>query len=403
VNNKRILLAVTGSIAAYKAVFLLRLFRKAGAEVKVLMTSAAKDFVSPLTFSVLSESKVDSDISDGEQWNNHVDSGLWADVMVIAPCTTNTLAKMAHGLADNVVLATYLSARCPVVVSPAMDVDMYHHPSTQNNLKILETYGVQIIPVDHGELASGLIGEGRMAEPEAIFEFIRNVLEQSSNNSFDLTNKTVLITAGPTQEAIDPVRYIGNRSSGKMGIALAKECAKRGAHVYLILGPTHLACEGDGINLVRVNTAAEMLLAADQYFEQSDVAIMAAAVADYKPVTAADKKIKKSDDEPMTLTLIETQDIAATLGKKKQEHQILVGFALETHDGVQYAKGKLEKKNFDFIVLNSLGQAGVGFAHDTNKVSIIRRNGKSTDYPLKLKTDVAKDIVNEICELFNKK
>ena len=402
-NKRRILLAVTGSIAAYKAVFLLRLFRKAGAEVKVLMTPSAKDFVSPLTFSVLSGSKVDSDVSDGDEWNNHVESGLWADAMIIAPCTANTLAKMAHGLADNVVLATYLSARCPVIVSPAMDVDMYHHPTTQSNLKILENHGVHIIPVEHGELASGLVGEGRMSEPETIFDFTLNVIGQSNRSKKDLSGRTVLITAGPTQEAIDPVRYIGNRSSGKMGIALAQECARRGANVNLVLGPTHLTCEDEAIEVHRVTSAADMMAATNKLFTPCDIAIMAAAVADYRPMTTADKKIKKSDGGPMELRLTETEDIAASLGKKKRANQVLIGFALETNDGVKYAQKKLHKKNFDFIVLNSLGDKGAGFAYDTNKITIIHGDGNQKNFELKLKTEVARDIIDEITQLINKK
>ena len=398
-EGKRIILAVTGSIAAYKAVHLLRLFRKAGADVKVIMTPAAKDFVNPLTFSVLSEHPVDSDISDGEQWNNHVEHGLWADAMIIAPCTANTLAKMANGMADNVLLATYLSARCPVITSPAMDVDMYHHPSTQQNLRTLKKYGVRIIPVEHGELASGLVGEGRMAEPETIFKYIQDVFDDSFSPDRDLVGKSVLVTAGPTQEAIDPVRYIGNRSSGKMGIALAEECATRGAKVDLVLGPTHLVCDKPNVNVHHVSSAADMMTACEQLFDHVDIAIMAAAVADYRPEATSDKKIKKANEDGLNMTLVETDDIAATLGAKKRTDQLLIGFALETNNELEHAQKKLKKKNFDFIVLNSLKDKGAGFAHDTNKITIIHKNKASKKFGLKLKSEVASDIVDEIVEL----
>jgi len=397
VKGKRILLAVTGSIAAYKSVFLLRLLRKAGCEVKVLMTNSAIDFVSPLTFSTLSEKPVDSDISDGEQWNNHVETGLWADAMIVAPCTANTLAKMAHGLADNVVLATYLSARCQIFVSPAMDVDMYHHPSTQRNLQTLQNDGVKIIPVEHGELASGLIGEGRMAEPETIFQAISNHLDNASSQT--LTGKRFLITAGPTHEAIDPVRYIGNRSSGKMGIALAETCADRGAQVDLILGPTHLATNHTGVTTHKVISADDMMKKSVECFSSVDVAIMAAAVADYKPAHSADKKIKKSDGDTLNISLVENGDIAATLGGKKNNIQLVVGFALETNDGEKYAADKLNRKNLDFIVLNKLSDKGAGFGHDTNKITIIRNDESKTEFELKSKMEVAHDIVDEIEKL----
>lgn len=391
-HQPRILLAVTGSIAAYKSVFLLRLFRKAGCEVKVLMTPSSKDFVNPLTFSVLSERPVDSDISSGEEWNNHVESGLWADAMIIAPCTANTLAKMAGGMADNVVLATYLSARCPVFVSPAMDLDMYQHPTTRANLETIQQHGVHVIPAEHGELASGLVGEGRMAEPETIYATVMNHIRPETH----LQGKKILITAGPTHEAIDPVRYIGNRSSGKMGIALAEACARRGAHVTLILGPTHLTTSAPGVDIVSVQSADDMYEACVARFDEMDAGIMAAAVADYKVADPADKKIKKNDDAPLQLQLIENKDIAAALGKKKRVDQVLVGFALETNNEVAHAERKIRKKNFDFIVLNSLRDKGAGFAHDTNKVSIIRANGDKIDYTLKLKTEVAKDILDTL-------
>ncbi len=399
-KKRRILLAVTGSIAAYKAVFLLRLLRKAHCDVKILMTQAAKDFVNPLTFSVLSEKPVDSDISSDAEWNNHVESGLWADALIVAPCTANTMAKMASGIADNIVLATYLSARCPVFISPAMDVDMYHHPSTQKNIETLIGFGVHVIPVEYGELASGLVGEGRMAEPEHIRDFVFSALDQNVNN--DLGDKRVMITAGPTYEAIDPVRYIGNRSSGKMGIALAKECAQRGAQVDLILGPTHLSCESNGVRVHRVESASEMFQEAKAFFAESDVAIMAAAVADYRPKSAAEQKIKKSVDDELKLELTETNDIAASLGGVKKSNQLLVGFALETNNEMAYAAKKLKKKNFDFIVLNSLQDKGAGFAHDTNKITILRADGTHKAYELKLKTAVATDIVDEIVDRLNK-
>jgi len=394
-KDKKILLAVTGSIAAYKSLLLTRLLIKQGAEVQVLMTPTATKFVSALSFSTLSKNSVHTSVVDGGSWNNHVDMGLWADVLLVAPCTATSLAKMAHGIADNIVTAVYLSAKCQVMVAPAMDRDMWLHPSTKNNLATLKSYGNAIIPVGSGELASGLHGEGRMAEPENIITF----LEAEFKKKTDLTNKTVLITAGPTYEAIDPIRFIGNHSSGKMGMALAEECAARGAQVALVLGPSNLNTHQPGIQIHRVTSAAEMLEMAESKYAKTDVAIFAAAVADYRPKTAATDKIKKNDSE-MALSLEKTEDIAKTLGKKKRENQVNIGFALETNNELEYAKGKLQKKNFDFIVLNSLKDKGAGFKHDTNKVKIVGIGDEVLEYALKSKRDVAGDIIDNLVSLF---
>jgi len=394
-KDKKILLAVTGSIAAYKSLLLTRLLIKQGAEVQVLMTPTATKFVSALSFSTLSKNSVHTSVVDGGSWNNHVDMGLWADVLLVAPCTATSLAKMAHGIADNIVTAVYLSAKCQVIVAPAMDRDMWLHPSTKNNLATLKSYGNAIIPVGSGELASGLHGEGRMAEPENIITF----LEAEFKKKTDLTNKTVLITAGPTYEAIDPIRFIGNHSSGKMGMALAEECAARGAQVALVLGPSNLNTHQPGIQIHRVTSAAEMLEMAESKYAKTDVAIFAAAVADYRPKTAATDKIKKNDSE-MALSLEKTEDIAKTLGKKKRENQVNIGFALETNNELEYAKGKLQKKNFDFIVLNSLKDKGAGFKHDTNKVKIVGIGDEVLEYALKSKRDVAGDIIDNLVSLF---
>ncbi len=392
-QNRKIIVAVTGSIAAYKSAHLIRLLVKDGHEVKVLMTPAACAFISPLSLSTLSKNKVETEVIEENAWNSHVELGLWADAMIIAPATANTLARMAHGICDNIVLAVYLSAKCPVFFAPAMDLDMWKHPSTQSNIATLISYGNRLIDVGEGELASGLVGKGRMAEPEEI----KNSLDQFFQKKKQLNNKRVLITAGPTYEKIDPVRFIGNHSTGKMGLALAQECADRGAIVELILGPSKLEIHNNSISTHRVQSAEEMLNKAASLHDGCDIAIFAAAVADYKPTHPADSKIKKQDGE-MTIELSRTEDIAKTLGASKKEGQIHVGFALETDNEEANALGKLKKKNFDMIVLNSLKDKGAGFAHDTNKVSIFHSDGSSTGFPLKTKTEVAEDIVNTLCD-----
>ncbi|RKS50759.1 phosphopantothenoylcysteine decarboxylase/phosphopantothenate--cysteine ligase [Gillisia mitskevichiae] len=397
-EGKKILLGITAGIAAYKTASLVRLFIKAGAQVKVVMTPSAKDFITPLTLSTLSKNEVISNFTSDEDenatWNNHVELGLWADFMLIAPATANTLSKMASGSSDNILLATYLSAKCPVYFAPAMDLDMYLHPSTRTSLETLQSYKNIIIPAESGELASGLVGEGRMAEPENIVSF----LEKDLLSQLPLRNKKVLITAGPTYEAIDPVRFIGNHSSGKMGFELAKEAAKLGAQVILITGPTHLQLESSGIQVVRVTSAQDMYEAAHTYFTQQDIVIAAAAVSDYKPKEVVDQKIKKKESN-LNIELIPTQDILASLGEIK-EHQKLIGFALETNNEVENAKSKLERKNLDFIVLNSLQDKGAGFKKDTNKISIISKT-EIKSFELKSKTEVAQDILKEVISLFH--
>ncbi|HWY39016.1 MAG TPA: bifunctional phosphopantothenoylcysteine decarboxylase/phosphopantothenate--cysteine ligase CoaBC [Bacteroidia bacterium] len=386
-KGKNILLGVTGGIAAYKCAALVRLLVKQGAHVKVIMTKGAHDFVTPQTLSVLSKNKVESDFfTEDNTWNNHVHLGLWADVFVIAPCTANTLAKMAHGICDNLLMATYLSARCQVYVAPAMDVDMLKHPSTQNNLKKIASYKNIIIAPEKGELASGLQGEGRMAEPETIVA----VLEKKFDVAGKLKGKKVLITAGPTYEEIDPVRFIGNRSSGKMGIALANAFAKEGADVTLVLGPTNLSPEKN-VTCIRVESAAEMFEHCTSLFKNCHIAILSAAVADYKAADYNSKKIKKGKGS-LKINLAPTTDILATLGKQKKQ-QCLIGFALESEHVIDYAKQKIKKKNLDFIVANSLEDKGAGFGYDTNKISIIDKKGKVTAYGLKSKEAVAKDIL----------
>ena len=397
-SGKKILIAVTGGIAAYKINTLVRDFIKNGAEVQVLLTPSAKEFVSPLTLSTLSKRKVFSEFSSQDgKWNSHVDLALWADVMLVAPCTANTLAKMVNGICDNLVMATYLSAKCPVFIAPAMDLDMYIHPSTEWNLKLAEEYGNIIIPAKEGELASGLIGKGRMAETETIYKTIFDFF--NSNQKKSLAGKTVLVTAGPTYEAIDPVRFIGNHSSGKMGFAIAEEAEKRGAKVILISGPTALSTDKN-ISLEKVNSGKEMYNAVFQYFDNTDIAIMSAAVADYAPKEVAQEKIKKNDDE-MTITLVKNPDILKTMGEKKK-NQFLVGFALETQNEEENAKGKLVRKNLDMIVLNSLKDSGAGFKNDTNKIKIITPS-EQKDFALKSKEDVAKDILDFVEEQLQKK
>lgn len=388
VQGKKILICVSGGIAAYKINFLIRDLVKKGAEVQVLMTPSATKFVSKLTLSTLSKNPVYSDFySENGTWNNHVEFALWADVVVTAPCTANTLAKMVHGMCDNLVLATYMSAKCPVFIAPAMDLDMYQHPSTKQNLEMAEDFGHIIIPAESGELASGLVGQGRMAEPETIVQHIEEFFNQTHN----LTGKTVLITAGPTYEPIDPVRFIGNHSSGKMGFSIAEEAANRGAHVILISGPTNLQPAHSNIKLHRVSTAKEMFAETLQHFEYADIAIASAAVADYAPKEIATEKIKKND-ESLTIELIKNPDILKTMGERKTR-QVLVGFALETQNEEENAMAKLEKKNLDMIVLNSLRDEGAGFQGDRNRIKIMTKN-TTKSFDLKSKKEVAKDILN---------
>lgn len=391
-------MAITGSIAAYKSALLCRALIKAGAEVRVIMTPSATKFVSALTMATLSKHDVHTDVISNESWNNHVELGLWADIMLVAPCTATTLAKMANGIADNMVVACYLSAKCPVYVAPAMDLDMWLHGSTKRNLDLLRSYGNTIIDVAHGELASGLVGDGRMAEPDDIVKLLGDKL----NLNQDLAGKKVIVTAGPTKEDLDPVRFISNRSSGKMGICIAEECADRGAEVVLVLGPTHIKCEHPGVKTRNVRSAQDMYEAMADEHETSDIAIFAAAVADYRPAQIADQKIKKKDDD-MGIALERTVDIAATLGKQKRDAQWHVGFALETGDGLDYAKGKLAKKNFDMIVLNTLKDKGAGFRTDTNKVTLITNSTDPVQYPLKSKRLVAVDIIDTLMTLIQKK
>lgn len=392
-SGKKILLGVTGGIAAYKSAFLVRLLIKQGAEVKVMLTQEAKEFVTPLTLSTLSKNRVYSEFIDGEYevWNNHVDLGKWADILCIAPATANTLSKMVIGHSDNFFLATYLSADARVYIAPAMDLDMYQHPTTQKNIKTIESFGHKIIPAESGELASGLVGQGRMAEPESIVSFMENDLKKD----LKLFGKKVLITAGPTYEAIDPVRFIGNHSSGKMGYALAEEAARLGAEVTLVSGPTHLLLASSQITLKKVVSAQEMYEEVLKHFDQTDIFISAAAVSDYTPKTVAAEKIKKDDGE-LVIALKKTQDILKAMGQKKK-NQFIVGFALETQNEEQNAKAKLKKKNLDFIVLNSLRDKGAGFGTDTNKIKIISNEGTQL-FELKSKTEVAQDIIEEICK-----
>lgn len=393
-KNKRIILGVTGSIAAYKSALLVRLLVKEGAEVKVILTEAAKDFITPLTLSTLSGNPALFSFTRNEtgEWNNHVELGLWADLMLIAPATANTLAKCANGIADNLLVATYLSAKCPVFFAPAMDLDMYKHHSTLNNLEKLSSYGNHIINAEYGELASGLVGEGRLAEPEHIV----NELERHFLKNTSLIGKKVLITAGPTQEPIDPVRFISNHSSGKMGFAIAEAFNMAGAEVSIVSGPVSLPSP-IGIKVEKVFSAQQMYEAVEKRFHESDIIILAAAVADYTPSHVADKKIKKKEDV-FAIELTKTIDIAATLGRQKKSHQLIVGFALETDNELENAKVKLERKNFDLIVLNSLQDKGAGFRYDTNKIKILDREGNLRDFDLKSKQEVAEDILNIVLE-----
>ena len=392
-QDKKIVLGVCGSIAAYKSALLTRLLVKEGAEVKVIMTHASRDFISPLTLSTLSKNPVLTEFikDDTGSWNNHVDLGLWADVMLVAPASAQTMAKFANGLCDNLLTAVYLSAKCPVILAPAMDRDMYLHPSTVNNMDKLQSYGNEIINAEHGELASGLIGTGTMAEPENILNHLKNFFQPAG----PLQNKRVLITAGPTFEAIDPVRYIGNHSSGKMGYALAENFASKGATVNLVSGPTQQSTRNSRIDVTSVFSAQEMYEAVKEKFENSDIIVHAAAVADYRPKNKADQKIKKSSED-MFIELARTTDIAGALSELKRDDQTVVGFALETNNEEDNAIQKLRKKNFDFIVLNSLNDQGAGFGHDTNKITIIDRDENKEHFDLKTKKEVAEDIVQTI-------
>ena len=393
--GKKILLGVSGSIAAYKSALLVRLLVKEGAEVKVIMTQSAHDFITPLTLSTVSKNPVLTDFMKDSTgvWNNHVDLGLWADVMVIAPASANTLAKMASGICDNLLMAVYLSARCPVFFAPAMDLDMLQHPSTKNNIQKLISWGNHQIDPGHGELASGLIGTGRMAEPEEIITQLNTYFTAS----YQLSGKKALVTAGPTYEALDPVRFIGNNSSGKMGYAVAEELANKGADVILVSGPTHLTVSHPKIKVVRVTSAEEMYQACVSNFTDCDITVLSAAVADYKPTHREDQKIKKAD-AVLTIELIKTRDIAAELGKLKKKEQFTVGFALETENEKGNAEKKIAAKNFDLIVLNSLNDAGAGFGYDTNKITLIDKNNIATEFSLKSKKEVATDIVNAILD-----
>ena len=389
-KGKKILLAISGGIAAYKMNYLVRDFVKKGAEVKVILTPSAENFVTKVTLSTLSKNAVYSDFYDQNgTWNSHVELAIWADVLLVAPCTANTLAKMVHGICDNLVIATYMSAKCPVFIAPAMDLDMYAHPSTKENLEKAERFGHHIIPAEFGELASGLEGQGRLAEPETILQKIEDFFAQ--NQSKNLEGKTVLITSGPTYEAIDPVRFIGNHSSGKMGFSLAEEAVKRGAKVILISGPTSQKTSNKNIEIHRITSAKEMYEQVFKYYEKVDIAIASAAVADYAPKIVAKEKIKKSEEE-FTIELVKNPDILKTMGEKKT-HQFLVGFALETQNEEENAKSKLQKKNLDMIVLNSLRDEGAGFQKDTNKVKILTHS-EQKEFSLKSKDEVAKDILD---------
>ena len=426
-RGKKIILGVTGSIAAYKAAVLVRLLVKAGAEVRVLMTRAATDFVSPLTLATLSTHEVTTSVHDGESWNNHVELGLWADAMIVAPATATTLGKMATGICDNAIVAVYLSARCPVFFAPAMDLDMWAHPATRRNVELLVSYGNQLIEPGEGELASGLSGAGRLAEPEEIVRIVGELLAEGKETGIrkqelgnrkqetggtrqetavgkaaprkqDFAGKRILVTAGPTYEDLDPVRYLGNRSTGRMGIALAEAAATRGARVDLVLGPTSLDCTAEGVTVHRVRSAREMHAVSVAAWPRADAAILAAAVADYRPEKVADQKIKKGD-KPLRISLVRNPDIAAELGQDKKDHQRLVGFALETDNGLDNARRKLQRKNFDFIVLNSPNDEGAAFGHATNRVEIVTAT-EATPFELKPKTQVAEDILDQLVSLW---
>lgn len=393
VSGKNILIGITGGIAAYKTAHLVREFIKAGANVKCIQTPASKSFITPLTLSTLSQNEVFSEFTTDEEnprWNDHVSLGLWADYFIIAPATANTLAKMCQGICDNLLMATYLSAKCPVYFAPAMDLDMFKHPSTQKNFLQLQSFGNTLIPAEYGALASGLVGEGRMAEPEHIYQFVCADIA----GKLPLKNTKVLVTAGPTYESIDPVRFIGNRSSGKMGCELALHLASQGADVQLVLGPSSQSPKHDNLSISRVESAEEMFQACMKYFETSDIVVAAAAVADYSPASSHPNKLKKGDGMPQ-IELQETKDILAHMGANKK-HQFLVGFALETTNEIAHAASKLKSKNLDLIVLNSLNDKGAGFEYDTNKVTLITKDNKKISFELKSKREVAEDIVNTI-------
>ena len=398
-RGKKIVLGITGSIAAYKAAYLTRALIKKGAEVQIVMTPAGKEFITPVTLSALTQKPVVSEFftaNDGT-WHSHVDLGLWADMMLIAPATAATIGKMANGIADNMLITTYLSMKAPVFIAPAMDLDMYAHPSTQQNLEKLKSFGNHIIEPASGYLASSLEGKGRMEEPDKIAE----IVEAFFTHQEDLSKKKIVITAGPTYEKLDPVRYIGNYSSGKMGFALAEACASRGASVVLIAGPVQLKTSHPGIQRIDVESADEMFEAAMAHFPAMDAGILCAAVADYKPSVQSEQKIKREATNSLNIELVPNPDIAASLGKVKKEGQILGGFALETNNEVANAEGKLKRKNLDFIVLNSLQDEGAGFQKDTNKISIIIADGSRESFPLKTKVQVAEDIVDKLVDLLN--
>ena len=396
-NGKKILLGITGSIAAYKSAILVRLLAKAGAEVKVIMTTSASDFITPLTLSTLSKNPVYQHFIKNEagEWNNHVELGLWADAMIIAPASANTLAKMANGICDNLLLAVYLSAKCPVIFAPAMDIDMWRHNSTQKNIQQLLSFGNLMIEPDDGELASGLQGKGRMAEPESIMDFVLSHFSKS----YQLKGKKALVTAGPTYEALDPVRFIGNHSSGKMGYKIAEALAARGAEVILVSGPSHEKIQHDNVSLIKVNSADEMFAACKKHYAHMSLAVFAAAVADYRPAEKAEQKIKKKENT-LSIDLVKNKDIAAELGKLKRADQFNVGFALETENEESNAREKMKKKNLDMIVLNSLNDKAAGFALDTNKISILTQ-ADIKHFEVKAKSKVAEDIVDEILKYDN--
>ncbi len=393
-KGKKVLIGITGSIAAYKIPSLVRLLVKSEVEVKIVMTQSASEFVSPLVLSTLSKNEVSMEMTEKDVWVNHVMLGRWADIMLIAPASCNTIAKMANGICDNLLTAVYLSATCPIMVAPAMDEDMWHHPSLRKNIESVKSYGNIILEAKHGELASGLIGMGRMAEPEEIFDELHTFFTGNQK----LANKRALVTAGPTYENIDPVRFIGNYSSGKMGIAIAEELANQGCLVELVLGPTSITTQHKSINITNVVSAQQMFDKCVSIFGQTDIAVMCAAVADYTPAVVSENKTKKTEGD-LTIILSKTKDILKHLGSLKTEKQTLIGFALESNDEKSYALKKLKEKKADAIVLNSLNDKGAGFSHETNKITIFEKSGEETNYPLKTKTQVAKDIVEKIIAL----
>ena len=398
-KGKKVLLGVTASIAAYKATYIVRLLKKLGASVRVIQTEASLDFVTPLVLSTLSENSVIIDVidKDTQEWNSHVELGIWADYIIFAPLTAKSMSKMVEGNCDNQLIASYLSAKCPVYFAPAMDLDMYQHPSTQNNIKKLQEYGNVLIPAQYGELASGLVGEGRMAEPEDVINFILNDI----NKKKELFEKSCLVTAGPTHENIDPVRYIGNRSSGKMGNAIAEELAEKGANVTLVMGPSSIKSNHPNVNQINVTTADEMYEVVSQHFSESDISVFSAAVSDYKPKVVYNEKVKKLDDN-WTVELEKNKDILMEMSLSKRENQFVVGFALETENEQENAINKLKKKKLDLIILNSTKDSGATFGFDTNKITIIEKDLKMREFDLKNKSEVAKDIVSAIIKKLNK-